>query len=221
VGGDFVRSIDLAAFAQKPRQVVATVFLDRLSGYSAVVCVALLALAVGYKTIHTPSVILGISAITLLLAVILLMLFNRFVFAKTNSLLDYFGGGRIAVAVKNLHREIHVFRHQKAVILKVSVLSLFIQVIGPLVGYIISLGLGIHINIIYFFIFLPVVGAITLLPISIGGLGLRDAAVIFFFAQAGVSRDLSFAMSLLGFFFTLAYSAIGGLIYIFGARQRQ
>jgi hypothetical protein len=50
---------------------------------------------------------------------------------------------------------------------------------------------------------------------------LRDAAVIFFFAQAGVSRDLSFAMSLLGFFFTLAYSAIGGLIYIFGARQRQ
>jgi len=221
VGGDFVRSIDLAGFSQKPRQVVASVLLDRLSGYAGVVCVAILAMLPGYKLIHTSSVLWGVGTITMLLILISLVLFNGFVFSKTNRLLDYFGANKISQAIKNLHQEVHIFRHQKKVLLKVFIVSILIQSIGPLSFYLVASSLGVHINILYFFIFLPIIGAITLLPISIGGLGLKEAAVIFFFAQAGVSKDLSFASSLLTFSFTLFYCGIGGLIYVFGVRGRR
>jgi len=74
---------------------------------------------------------------------------------------------------------------------------------------------------IYFFIFLPVIGAITLLPISLGGLGLRDATTIFFFAKIGVGKDLAFAMSLLSFSFLLFYGSIAGLIYFITVNHRK
>jgi hypothetical protein len=100
-------------------------------------------------------------------------------------------------------------------------MSLLVQIVSPLISFVIALSLGIKINIIYFFIFLPIIGAITLLPISIGGLGLRDATTIFFFAKAGVSKDLAFAMSLISFFFLLVYGAIGGLIYVLTVHHRR
>ncbi len=81
--------------------------------------------------------------------------------------------------------------------------------------------MGIKINMAYFFVYLPIIGAITLLPISIGGLGLRDATTVFFFAQAGVSKDMAFAMSLINFSFIVFYASIGGLIYVFTVHHRR
>lgn len=37
IGGDFLRSIDLARYTKKPKEVIATIFLDRLSGYVGLV----------------------------------------------------------------------------------------------------------------------------------------------------------------------------------------
>ena len=68
---------------------------------------------------------------------------------------------------------------------------------------------------------MPIIGAITLLPISIGGLGLRKNTTMLFFTQAGVSKDMAVAMSLLNFSFIVAYGAIGGLIYVFTLHYRR
>jgi len=47
IGGDLARSIDLSKHTQKPKEVVATVLLDRISGYVGMVIVILAALALG------------------------------------------------------------------------------------------------------------------------------------------------------------------------------
>lgn len=221
IGGDIMRSIDLAAHTKKPREVIATILLDRLSGYVALVIVALLALLAGWRLVQDFSTLLAVSVITGVLIAILLVLFNKFIYSKVNKFLHSPNAGKIRGAIKNLHQEIHVFQHHKKVIIKNLALSILVQVISPLTFYIIALSVGVRINIIYFLVFLPIIGAVTMLPISIGGLGLRDAMTIFFFAKAGVGKDLSFAMSLLNFSFILIYSAIGGLIYVLTLHHRR
>lgn len=232
IGGDFVRSLDLAIHTKRPREVVATVFLDRLSGYIGLVIVALLAVFFGSRLMQDKNVFISVAIITTILIVVLLILFNKFLYSKINQLLHSSGRSpaqgkglsvldNIRESLKNLHQEIHIFRHQKKVILQNLVLSLFIQAINPITFYVIALSLGIKMNIIYFFVYLPIIGAITLLPISIGGLGLRDATTIFFFAKAGLAKDLAFAMSLLSFFFILIYGILGGLIYVFTVHHRR
>jgi hypothetical protein len=221
IGGDFMRSLDLAVFTKKPRQVIATVLLDRLSGYVGLVILTLLAVFFGWSLIRDPSVVISVSILIALLIAVLLILFNKFVYSKINKFLHSSGAGRIREAITNLHREIHYFRNNKKVMLNNVILSTVIQAIAPLTFYMIALAIGIKIKLVYFFIFLPIIGAITLLPISIGGLGLRDAMTVFFFAKVGVVKDLAFAMSLISFLFILIYGSIGGLIYVLTIHYRR
>lgn len=221
IGGDFMRSIDLAIHTKKTKEVVATVLLDRLSGYVGLVLVALLAVCLGWRFVQDRVIIISVGIITFILLAILLVLFNRFFYSKINQLLHSPSSGKLRESIKNLHQEMHIFKHHKKIILNNLILSLLIQAVAPLTFYIIALSLGIKIKMIYFFVFLPIIGAITLLPISIGGLGLRDATTILFFAKAGLSKDLSFAMSLLNFSFILLCGAIGGLIYVLTVHHRR
>lgn len=221
VGGDLVRSIDLSTHTKRPREVVATVLLDRLSGYAGLVIVALLSLLFGWKLIHHKSVLLSIAVITGVLFAVLLILFNRFLYSKINQILHSPKAGRIREAVKNLHHEVHIFRHHKKIIVNNLILSVLIQGIAPLSFYITALALGIKINIIYFFIYLPIISAITLLPISIGGLGLRENITKIFFVQAGVVDNAAVAMAILNTFFIFVYAGIGGIIYALTVRHRR
>jgi uncharacterized protein (TIRG00374 family) len=216
-----MRSIDLATHTQRPREVIATVLLDRLSGYIGLVVLALLALLFGWRFVSDKSVLFSIAIITAVLIAILLALFNRFIYSRINKLLHSPNAGRIRELIKDLHQEMHYFKHHKRVIVNNLIFSVFIQTISPATFFVIAKSLGMRVNIIYFFIFLPIIGAITLLPISIGGLGLRDATTIFFFTKAGVAKDLAFAMSLLNFFFILVYGSLGGLIYVLTVHHRR
>lgn len=222
IGGDLMRSIDLAMHTKKSHEVVATVLLDRLSGYIGLVSVALLAVLLGWNYVgDNPTVLFSVGVITIVLIGVLLVLFNKLLYGKINKLLHSPQAGKIREFIKDLHQEIHIFRHHKDVVTKNLLVSVAIQVISPLAFWIIALSIGIKINILYFFIFIPIIGAITLLPISIGGLGLRDATTIFFFAKAGVGKDLSFAMSLVSFLFILIIGIIGGIIYALTLRHRR
>jgi hypothetical protein len=221
IGGDFMRSIDLSVHTKKPKEVIATIFLDRLSGYIGLVFLSILAMFLGWKVLEDKSVLVSLGIIIGLLAVVLLLLFNKFLYTRINGFLKSPNAGKIRDMITNLHEEIHLFRDKPKVMIKNVLISILVQAIPPLTFYIIALSLGIKISLIYFFIFLPIIGAITLLPISIGGLGLRDASTIFFFAKVGVGKNLAFAMSLLNFSFILFYGAVGGLIYVLTVHNRR
>ncbi|MBU1906449.1 MAG: flippase-like domain-containing protein [Candidatus Omnitrophica bacterium] len=221
IGGDLMRSIDLTLHTKKPKEVIATIFLDRLSGYIGLVFLALMSLSVGWRLVRNPMILFCVAGITGVLIIILLVIFNKKMYRIINQLLHSPKAGKIRELIKNLHQEIHFFQHHEKAVVTSLIFSIFIQAVIPLVYYVIALSLGLRLNIIYFFVFFPIIGVITLLPISIGGLGLRDAATIFFFGTVGVSRDLAFAMSLVAVVFIMTYGAIGGLIYVLTIRHRR
>lgn len=221
IGGDVVRTADLAAHTNRAKEVIATVFLDRLSGYIGLVAVVVPALLLGGKLIDDRMVLLSIGIIVALLIAILLVLFNKFLYSKISKFLNTPGAEKIKEMVRGLHHEIHIFRHRKRVMVYNLSLSLLVQIVSPISAYLIALSLGVKINMIYFFIFMPIIGAITLLPISIGGLGLRESSYVFYFAKVGVIKQLALAMSLLCFAFILFYGALGGLIYVLTVRHRR
>jgi len=221
IGGDLMRSIDLAAHTKRPKEVIATVFLDRLSGYIGLVTLALVSLLMGWKFIpDKKNVLLAVIIITGLLIAILFILFNRFVYSMINKLLHSPNAGKTRELLKNLHQEIHYFKRHKKIIIYNLIISLLIQAAGPFTFFIIALSLGIKVHLIYFFVFLPIIGAITLLPISIGGLGLREVTTTIFFAKVGVSHNLAIAMALINSLFIFICGGLGGLIYVLTVHHR-
>ncbi len=221
IGGDLVRAVDLAGHTQKAKEVIATVFLDRLSGYIGLVLVILLALLWGVNLVWDRVVFSSVAVIIGILAAVLLVAFNSALYSRISRFLTSPGAGKIKEAIRNIHQEIHVFRNRKKMIFFNLLLSFMIQLVPPLSTYFIGLALGIRINFIYFLVFLPIIGAVTLLPIAIGGSGLREWLFVVYFAKAGVGQDLAVAMSLLSFSFVVIYAAIGGLIYVFTVHRRR
>ena len=221
IGGDFVRTVDLAEHTKKAKEVIATVFLDRLSGYIGLVLVILPGIWLGRNLVLDKVVFSSVSVIIILLVVVLLVLFNSFIYSKIKKFLSTPGAVKIKETIRNIHQEIHIFRNHKSMITGNLMLSFFIQIIAPITVYFIGLSLGIKINFIYFLIFLPIIGAITLLPVAIGGLGLREGLFVVYFAKAGVIKQLALAMSLLSFSFVVFYGAIGGLIYVLTVHHRR
>ncbi len=212
MGGDIVRSIDLGLRTQKPRQVIASVILDRISGYSALVTVALLALLFAHRIITHIAIFFTFGIFLFLLVGILAILFNNFLFSKSRRFLRFFG--RAGEALADLHYEIYNFRNQKRLIIKNFALSLIMQLIFSLSAYFISLALGTRISLIYFFILVPIISCISMLPVSIAGLGLREASSMYFFTKVGMSGEVALALAFLSFLFIFLFGLSGGIIYL-------
>jgi len=99
--------------------------------------------------------------------------------------------------------------------------SVIIQALQFLAAYVIAVSLGIHLRMLYFFIFIPIISALSTLPISIGGLGVRDVTTILLFSKVGLSKELGFAMSLANNIFVFILGVIGGLVYVLTLHHRR
>ena len=214
IGGDFLRITDLSLRTQKTKEVFSSVILDRLSGYLALDFIIIFALLFGHRIILDKKIFFIVIGFSILLITLLFILFNNFLYTKLSNFLSLFKNRFFSILV-DVHNCIYQFRYQKAIILKSFFVSLLSQLIGIGVAFMVALSLNKLINIGYFFLFVPLIGAITTLPVSIGGLGLREALFIFFFGSIGLSRDFCLALSLLNFVFILIISSLGGIIYAF------
>lgn len=78
------------------------------------------------------------------------------------------------------------------------------------------LGLALNIPLSYhYFLIIPITGLLDLLPVSISGIGTRDAAVIFLFSFFAIKAELAVAFSLAIFLSAYVFlSAIGFLLFL-------
>jgi uncharacterized membrane protein YbhN (UPF0104 family) len=74
--------------------------------------------------------------------------------------------------------------------------------------------LGIQSESVYFFVFIPLIWLVTMLPISLNGLGLREGAFAFFFGQVGMISTEAVALSLLVYSCRLLAGLLGGVVFM-------
>ncbi len=74
--------------------------------------------------------------------------------------------------------------------------------------------LGLSLDLTTYFCLVPLTVIVSLLPITLNGLGLREGAFALLFVQVGVSPDTAVALSLLAVGITAAVSLVGGIWYV-------
>lgn len=212
IGGDITRIIDLSAHTKDTSSIFATVLLDRLFGCVGLVLVALVGFLYAYfiGLACDLKLLFFILLVLIIMAPFILTLFNKKIFNFINKILFF---KILQDFSAKFHNSCYRFRFEKKALLNSILLSVALQAVYAIVSYFIGRSLGITINIIYYLIFVPIINTITILPISIGGLGLRDNAAIVLFSALGVSSDKIAAMTLINFGFIFFIGIIGGIIY--------
>jgi len=110
-------------------------------------------------------------------------------------------------------------RH-RFVLINSLIISLANQVLVILVTWIMAIGLGIHVSLLYFLVFVPVITLISMIPVSLNGMGLREYGFVSLFGAIGVPVASCMALGLTSSMVLILSSLPGGLLYVF-FRDRQ
>jgi uncharacterized membrane protein YbhN (UPF0104 family) len=108
----------------------------------------------------------------------------------------------------------YYFRNPRLV-LGTAGLSVGVQVANVVLVWLIGRALDVPVPAVYYAIFVPLVTLLTLLPISLNGMGIREASTVLFLAPLGVGEGSALCLALLWFFALTAASLCGGVVYLF------
>jgi uncharacterized membrane protein YbhN (UPF0104 family) len=113
-----------------------------------------------------------------------------------------------------------LYLHDRRGLIAVTLLSVVVQLANVILAWLIGEGLGLPIPPLYYGVLVPLVSILTLLPISLNGMGLREGGTVVLLAPLGISAASAVTLSLLIFAVYTTASLSGGVFYLLGRLPR-
>jgi uncharacterized membrane protein YbhN (UPF0104 family) len=218
IGGDVLRAKRLADENGEPAVSFASVVLERLTGMLVLPVITLVALLLnpGLRDLGTASAVaVGLSVVTLVLLGALLWAVSH------PRLAGRFTGDsrwqRFAAAV---HLGAARFREHPAAVGGVLVTAFGYQLLVVGAAFCAARALDLdHVGPTAILAFIPVVAIVQVLPISLGGLGPREVALLFFLRPLDVPTGRAVALGLLLYGLNLTVSLLGAPSFAVGGKR--
>ncbi len=216
LGTDVVRGYYLVKNNSEKSVSISSVFLDRVLGMFSLLLLGVISVFFAGDLIDKFNLKFYIVAI-FLMSIIIFYLFQRDGAAKyLDKILIRIKHKKIVENVVKLHTSILEYKKYPKTLLLSFLITLLVQVTRVLTYYFIALSFNIQISIVYFFLFVPIIMLVIMIPISIGGLGLREGTFVAFFTLVGMSMNDAVIISFINSFLdTLNTLILGGGGYLF------
>ncbi len=218
IGGDVLRVSRLAASNGETPRTVASVVLERLTGWLILPLLTLFALMVnpGLRRVAPgpATTAMWLAVATLVALGVLLVLAASPWFGNRLSSTD--GWRRFTGAI---HLGLDRVRHRPVLAFEVLTVGFAYQLAVMLAAFLSAKALGLDVGWTAILAFFPVVAIVQVLPLTVGGLGTREAALVFFLHPLGVAQADAFALGLLVYLVTLGVSLLGAPAFAFGNRR--
>jgi uncharacterized protein (TIRG00374 family) len=210
-GGDAVKMFELSRDEHKAAAAISSVLVDRFLGLFVLFALALLALLGGNGLVAPELRVLIVVVFGASLTGVILLLQRTWIEAWGRRLGVDRLLGRIKI-LRELYESLHLYG--AAALLKATAASLVFNLILIVGYYFLGLAVGIHLPLWYYFLFVPIISVLLLVP-SVGGLGIREGATVFLFSQLeNVGRSRALALALAYDMTMLTIGLIGAIIYL-------
>ncbi len=209
IGGDAVKAYYLYKETGNPGISMASVFMDRYIGFISIMLIALIALPFGITYIKGTELELVFPLAVVAFIAGSVAFFRLRVGASIKILKDFYG---FFDAYGNLRETLPLF-------FKTLVLSAIIQLMNMVSVYIISGGLNVSVPFVSIMIFVPIIVTVAMIPLSISGLGIREAGFVILFGKLGIKPEVAMSISLL-WFISVVIGSLPGLIFYVAYRKR-
>lgn len=218
LGGDTLRILYVKRKELSLKTATSTVLFERMIGLYSIFIMAIIAISIGWNSIMVEMrlPVLVISCICTLLMTSVFILYDKILsFTKQLS-------SKISLNIfLKFYSYLKLFNFKEygaKIALICFFLSIFIQLIviciTALIGYSMDLD---EIGLLNYFVIMPPIWVITMLPISIGGFGVREGLFILLLAPLGIGIEQSTLLSLLSFLPFVIVGLLGSLFYLFGS----
>lgn len=211
VGGDAVRAYELSRYTDTLEAAIGTVLIDRAIGLLVLFVLAALVLpfGAGLLPLWVAGLVIALTAASL--GGLALLFWGRPLeqaFRRLPPRLQELIGRPV---MRKLYRSFTGYdRRSLAVAVSVSfVFNLLLIAVNVLIGQ----ALGAQVSIGHYVVFVSLTSFLSALPISIGGLGVREGGYSLLFGQVGVPQTVAVSMSLAFYLINVLAGLIGGVLY--------
>lgn len=220
VGGDVLRVSRLAIDTGERPLSFASVVLERMTGWLVLPVITFTGFAVNPGLLEVPgpavklAVLLAAGTLALLLVVLFLAAHPRLGgrLAHRESWLRFLGA---------VHLGIDRLRRRPSSAAEVLVVGFAYQLLVVLAAFLAAKALGVHVSFTVFLTFFPVVAIAQVLPVSIGGIGLREGALVIFLSTSklGATHTQAVALGLAFYAMNVLVSLLGAPAFLRGHRR--
>lgn len=212
IGGDIIKAYYAGKVAHSKSRAYMCVFMDRLTGLFSFAGLGLIALIVGWNSVNVPGVRRSVAVFVIVCVMAAFVSLNAAVAKFVSKILAKIHFKNIGQKLIEIYEILHSYKNRTTVIIKSIVISLVSQSTYFLVIYILFISVHCDISLKLVFLVMPLVCVVTLLP-SLGGLGLREGAIVALFGPI-IGMEKAFGVGILLFVILFIISIVGGIIYI-------
>ncbi len=214
VGGDAVKAILLSRETGAPARATMSVFMERNVGL-----LALFVIATTAAWFAPPVTLLGLplSALVVLLfagfVAANVVVFNPRAYRLIDRIIALTPLARIRSRASSLYDAVVPYRAARGPLAASIALSFVFQGVVILVVFLNAKALSQDVPVSALAVFVPVISLAGMLPVSVNGLGIREALYLLLFGRIGTPPDVAVSMAVLYFAVTLTASLPGGVVY--------
>jgi len=214
LGVDLFRIYGISRATENVVDSISTILVDRFLGVITILIMATTVFFLGGFVEQEKEVIVAMGFLVLLLLGLMIglskplrMIVGRMI-RRVRFLEKYVDrAGEVA-------HSFYAFRKYPSKLLILFLLSALFQSGRVFIPFMVSRAIGLQIPVTYFFLFVPLVIVLAMLPFSVGGIGIREGSMAYFLVTAGATMDQAVGISLLIFGITLLAGLPGGVIYL-------
>jgi len=205
IGGDAVKAYYLYKETGNLPESMASIFMERYLGFTALFLIGALAWPFAVPYLKDAGLLLWAFPLFLVAFIIGSIVFFTLKAGKRIKLLSDFYG--------------YFDFYGRKTLLKGLLYSFLVQALVIFQVFMLSKGFGHDFSILLFFVFIPVITALAVLPISISGLGIREASFVVLFGAVGMGPEGATALSF-SWFLSMGTGSLVGLVEYLRIRKR-
>lgn len=214
IGGDVVRGYEMSRETGDSAKSAASILSDRLVSGIALGLAALVGLLAVHRTPRLVTLVLLFAAACV--SFVALVVHPKLLPAVIPSLSPRSGG--IADWTQRTAESVRGVLTDLPLVGRVAGLAVLAQMFIALTNVFIFRSLGERLPVGYALVYVPIIFALTMVPVSLSGLGVRETAYVYFFTRLGISAPHAVAASLM-FFLAVAVASLPGAVFFTAGRR--
>ena len=203
LGGDLVRGLYLAEGTGRRARAFNSVLFDRANGLVTLIAIGAVAFLAFPYGLPRPLLYATVGAgAVLVLGWWLAPRLAALVLAPAHPLRRF------------VEHDLGPFWRDPGMLVAVSAVSVVFHLVQIGTQLVVARALGLDVPFTYICVFHPLVSALSAIPITLSGIGLREGGYLYFLVHLGLDRERALAFGLLWLLVIIANSLIGGVVFL-------
>ncbi|MDJ0845579.1 lysylphosphatidylglycerol synthase transmembrane domain-containing protein [Crocosphaera sp.] len=221
LGGDVYRVYRVTQETKDWQATFVSVFLERFSGLAVLSVLAALSLPLAFELLGSWDVIILFVAVVVALVGGVMVLISPKLLNWAEPWLVRLRLGKLAESLARTQTLLLQFAQDRQALAYSLLLSLILDLGIIHYHYLVAQQLQLSISFWQLLVFIPIVSVVTLLPISVGGLGVREGLWIYLFARIGLTSEQAVLLSLIITGLGWLLSLVGGILFLLDESRQQ